>query len=214
MLSFLRGLLDIILPRRDRIVRIDNYRAERMPVTPQEEELCGRRVTTLMFYRDPRVEDLIRALKYDASRHAAELLAEILAEYLREEIIAHKLFSALPVMLVPVPLHASRLAERGFNQVEKVFKYLPDEFRNSSLSHIENRALVRSRATAPQTHLTRAERRENVQGAFHLNDPAPLRGSRVILIDDVTTTGATLAEAARPFFDAHIDVSLIALARA
>ena len=209
----LQTVLDAILPRKERALRIDQYVLEDIPVSPVEHEVLGVSITTLLDYRTQVVQDLIRALKYDRSGHAAQLLAGALAEYLREEIANLKAFSTRPIVLVPIPLHASRLRERGFNQVEKVLENLPQEFRGA-LSRVETHVLARTRATPQQTRLSRAERLTNVRGAFELQFPFAAENAHVILIDDVTTTGATLAEAAKPFKKAGLQVTLLALAHA
>lgn len=213
MWPFLTRLIDIILPRKERVIRIDDYLAEEIPLVPQEHAAFGFSITTLMEYRATIVEDLIRALKYDASEHAAALLSTVLAEYLREEIASKKAFSTLPVVLVPMPLHTARQAERGFNQIETVLNALPHEFHNGSLSRVVH-ALERTRPTRQQTRLSRDERFHNVAGAFKLAFPDLIRDTHVYLIDDVTTTGATLAEAARPLTPIAASVTLLALARA
>src|SRR3989344_5548961 len=123
--SFIQSALDIVLPRKDRIIRIDHYAVEDIPVSPIEHEACGVEIASLLNYRSEVVQDLVKALKYDRSGHAAKLLAGALAEYLREEIANLKAFSTKTVVLVPVPLHASRVRERGFNQVEKILHNLP-----------------------------------------------------------------------------------------
>jgi ComF family protein len=206
---FIQSLIDIVLPRKERIIRIDQYRIEDIPVSPQEHEACGVQITTLMQYKTRVAEDLIRALKYDRSGHAATLLAGALAEYLHEEISNLKTFSTKPIALVPVPLHTSREHERGFNQIQKVLNVLPQEFQDGTLSRVESNMLVRTRATPQQTRLSRGERLKNVEGAFAL--AKPIENTHIILIDDVTTTGATLAEAARPL---DRSVMLLALAHA
>ena len=203
-------ILDTILPRKERVVRIDRYSLDDIPVSPQEHETCGVSITTLMQYRHRAVEDLIRALKYDKSGHAAKLLADALAEYLCEEIANLKAFSTKPVVLIPVPLHSSRIRERGFNQVEKVLQNLPREFKDGTISSIESKLLVRTRATPQQTRLSRSERLRNVADAFALAK-AP-ENTHIILIDDVTTTGATLSQAAKPF--SKLSLTLLALAHA
>ncbi len=207
--SFIQSVLDTILPRKERIVRIDQYSLEDIPVSPHEHEMCGVQITTLMQYRTQAVEDLIKALKYDKSGHAARLLAGALEEYLREEIANLKAFSTKRVVLVPVPLHSSRLRERGFNQVEKVLQNLPKEFKDGTVSSIDSKSLTRTRATPQQTRLSRSERLQNVAGAFALAK-AP-ENAHIILIDDVTTTGATLAAAAKPLAR---ESTLLALAHA
>lgn len=212
--SYIQSGLDVILPRRERLERIDHYAHEAIPVNPQEHTLSREAITTLMRYHDPAVEDCIRALKYDSSRKAAQLLADILAEYLREEIASIRAFSQKPVVLVPVPLHINRFRERGFNQIALVLEHLPAEFKNGDLAVLAFNIIARKRETLPQTHLMRHERLENVRDAFVLADPETAFASHIILIDDVTTTGATLAEAARPLRAHHVSLNLIALARA
>lgn len=212
--SFIQSALDVILPRKDRSVRIDEYHIEHMPVAPREHEVSGIPITTLMSYRDQAVEDCIRALKYDKSAHAAQLLADVLAEYLREEIASLRAFSTKHVLLVPIPLHRNRFHERGFNQVGLVLERLPAEFKNGELSILAFSIIERVRETPPQTRLSRTERLTNMKDAFALTDMNVALDSHIILIDDVTTTGATLANAATPLRRAGANVTLLALARA
>ena len=214
MTSSIQALLDIVLPRKERLVRAEHYVAEDLPILPTEHEACGVSVTTLLSYRNPAVEDCIRAVKYDDSVHAAELLAEALSEYLREEIAQIHSFSSKPVLLVPVPLHPLRHHERGFNQIERVLARLPTEFHDGTLARLSTDALVRVRPTAQPTHLTRAERLLTMKGAFAVHHIDAVLYAHVILIDDVVTTGATLAEAVRPLLNLEVAVDAIALARA
>src|SRR3990167_1031704 len=108
------GILDAIMPPRARSARTKTRTTADIPLEPTEHELLGAKITTLMDYRKGEVQDLIRALKYDASPHAAAIAAELLADYLREEIASLKLFSQKPVLLLPLPLHKSRERERGY----------------------------------------------------------------------------------------------------
>jgi ComF family protein len=92
-------------------------------------------------------------------------------------------------VVVPVPLHPARLAERGYNQSALLGAAAARELG----APLEARALVRTRPTAQQARLDQASRRENVAGAFAVRaGGAALRGRRVVLVDDVATTGATL----------------------
>lgn len=212
--KFMNAIFDAVLPRRERRVRTEARQLEDIPLSPMPHDLLGVRITTLMEYQNPAVEDLIRSLKYDGSSHAAKLAAALLADYLREEISSSRTFSARKILIVPVPLHKARARERGWNQIELVLKELPEEFRNSSIASFAPHALARTRATKPQTRLPRSERLSNVAGAFEVVDNSILENSHVFLIDDVTTTGATLANAATPLRRAGANVTLLALARA
>lgn len=95
-----------------------------------------------------------------------------------------------PDLVVPIPLHARRLRERGFNPACELGRALA----NAAGLRLAPRALVRLRDTASQTGLARSARRRNVRGAFRARGPVP---PRIWLVDDVVTTGSTLGEAAR-----------------
>jgi ComF family protein len=207
-------VLNAVVPLRARAARTNAREAEDIPLSPTVHDLLGVRITTLMDYRDIAVQDLIRSLKYDGSGHAAHLAAELLADYLREEIASAKQFSTQKVLIVPVPLHSARARERGFNQIEIVLKALPQEFRNGKIATYLPDALTRVRETKQQTRLSRSERLSNVAGAFAVADAEKVRKTKIFLVDDVTTTGATLANAATPLRRAGADVTLLALARA
>ena len=210
----LDAIIDAILPRRERTVRTESHAPEDVPVSPLVREMGGVHITTLMDYQEPVVEDLIRALKYDGSAHAAGLCAAALADFLREEISSTRSFSTQKILLVPIPLHKSRKRERGFNQIEIVLKRLPPEFRDGTLSTLALEILVRTRATKQQTHLPRSERIKNVANAFEVRDENLAHDAHIFLIDDVMTTGATLTNASKPFETLGAKVTLLALARA
>ncbi|MBS1990159.1 MAG: ComF family protein [Cyanobacteria bacterium SZAS LIN-3] len=93
-------------------------------------------------------------------------------------------------VLVPVPLHAGKRRERGFNQAEELAFHLGRELNLK----MDNTSLLRTRATRPQFGLSRGQRRRNLQGAFAASKS--LAGQNVILVDDVLTSGATIYECA------------------
>ena len=116
----------------------------------------------------------------------------------------------LPAALVPVPLHASRLRRRGYNQALELARPLGRALDLPVLPA----ALLRIRATAAQTELDRAARRRNVRGAFAVARAVALP-AHVAVLDDVLTTGATVAECARVLKRAGVErVDVWALARA
>jgi ComF family protein len=93
-------------------------------------------------------------------------------------------------LLVPVPLHPQRLKARGFNQSLLLAQAFPEK-------PLAREALVRTRHTVPQVGLKPRERRDNVKGAFAVADPARVARQKVLLIDDLYTTGATVKECAK-----------------
>lgn len=208
------SILDFAAPPRARTERLRGYRAEDLTVVPRSHTLLRSRITTILNYDDTQTADLVQSLKYDGSGRAAQLLASALAEYFAEEFADEALFNARPPLLVPVPLHAARKRERGFNQIEMVLNNLPREFTDGTRSTLVRDALIRVRSTRQQTRLPRQERLSNVAGAFACTDPEALCGARVYVIDDVATTGATLVNAATPLIRAGSNVTILALARA
>ncbi len=210
--SLCASLTDLVLPRSKRRMRTEGRAPGMFPVHPETTELLGVRVTTLSSYKERATADLIQSLKYDASGHAARLAASLLADYLPEEIEDIARWWSRPILLTPLPLHKARERERGFNQTERVLANLPSEYRDGTLARFAPHALARVRETLAQTRLSRRERLTNVAGAFRA-DPS-VKGTHVILLDDVVTTGATLAEATRTLEAAGASVSPIALARA
>ncbi len=96
-------------------------------------------------------------------------------------------------VLVPVPLHRQNERLRGFNQAAELALGLATLAQLPILQHI----LIRQKRTKPQFRLSKADRAVNAQGAFSVIDKAAVKGQRLLLIDDICTTGATLGECAR-----------------
>jgi ComF family protein len=104
-------------------------------------------------------------------------------------------------LILPVPLHITRFRKRGFNQAFLFIRKWPGIAKNLGFMlsdiQIDRDALVRSRKTMQQTGLDRRSRKKNMKNAFSLNKPKLINGKRILLVDDVYTTGATVDECAR-----------------
>jgi ComF family protein len=145
---------------------------------------------------DGGLRELIHLFKYDHVRPAANVLGRMLAE-----VVAELLENEMPPspLVVPVPLYKGKRRERGFNQAEDVARIAlkqPVLLAKEDLV-LAHDALARIRETRSQTGLTRHQRRENVRGAFAVPDSATVRDRNLVLVDDVFTTGTTVAECAR-----------------
>ena len=148
------------------------------------------------------IRELVYSLKYRNVRAVAPELARLLATYLESNNIPGQ-------VIVPVPLHARRLRERGYNQSD----LLARELSRGTDVPLETRMLRRTRNTPPQVSMTApAERRRNIEGAFDCT--SGVNGKRVLLIDDVVTTGSTMSACAAPLKEAGVASVLgLALAR-
>jgi competence protein ComFC len=134
------------------------------------------------------VREIIHEFKYARQIHLRHLVARWLGAALDDERLRDRHFD----LIVPVPLHPARERERGFNQAGVLAKSLSMQISISTKPLLE-----RIRYTTTQTALDRSERMENLHNAFRLRKNADVRGLRVLLIDDVLTTGSTLSECAR-----------------
>jgi ComF family protein len=134
------------------------------------------------------VREVIHQFKYARQIHLRHLVVRWLRAALDDERLRDCNFD----LIVPVPLHPTRERERGFNQAS-----LLSELLSAETSMRSQRVLERVRYTTTQTALDRSERIENLHNAFRLRKNADVRGLRVLLIDDVLTTGSTLSECAR-----------------
>ncbi|KND51373.1 MAG: comF family protein [Parcubacteria bacterium C7867-001] len=188
-------LLDLLFPPRvskqlERNANMEALAPSVSPITLPSEPFP---TVALLSYRDPLVQGLIVELKYHESRRAVGLLATVLADYLLPLVAEDTALASSPrFMLVPVPLGRTRRSERGYNQVERICRAASHYMKDTIPT--EASILKRTRDTAPQTTLSASERRTNMRGAFvaaHPLDPT----HTYILVDDVTTTGATLAAA-------------------
>ncbi len=144
------------------------------------------RARAVMLYQDGPARRLVHALKYSDRIDYAGPMGAWMAR-----AGAQLLESA--DLLVPVPLHRGRLFSRRFNQAAALAAAIS---KASGAPH-DPLALVRVKKTPPQVGLTRTQRADNVQGAFRTPDAAKIVGRRIVLVDDVMTSGATCNAAAR-----------------
>jgi len=142
-------------------------------------------------YHDELIRALVWEIKYRRSAYALSLAGGFLAE--RALGVAEESLST--PMLVPVPMHASRRKARGYNQTEllceAIIKASPGSFAYAP------GALARTRNTIPQQGLPKYRRLKNIVGAIEATDPKQIEGKICIVVDDVSTTGATAFETKR-----------------
>lgn len=166
--------------------------ASPLPATHPDTH-CGRcqqrppafDAATALFHYRPPVDHLIRRLKFSRELGLSPLLAGLLAQRLSAR------HTPLPKLLIPVPLHQSRLRERGFNQATELTRYLGKVL---DIRH-DPRLCTRHRNTPPQSLLPLTARRLNLRNAFSVTGTLP--AAHVAIVDDVMTSGHTSDELAR-----------------
>jgi ComF family protein len=179
-----------------------------------EDHTCSECLTERKYFRKARafgiyqgaLMEAIHQLKYGGKTSLSKPLSTLAKETF------YRFWDASSTdLLLPVPLHIKRLRERGFNQTHLVNK----KWARLEGIPFDGLTLSRSRWTEPQTSLARAERRKNVKGAFSLLHPDRVKGVRILLVDDVFTTGATVNECSKVLMKAGAEsVDVLTLARA
>jgi ComF family protein len=168
--------------------------------TGRLQNLHGLRVVSL--YQEP-LRSYIHALKYDGHTRLAQPLGTLLA-------LAYQRYGLHADLIIPVPLHTQRQRDRGYNQSQLLALACAEKLQLVC----DPTLLTRVRATSAQVHLSPQERAKNVEQAFRCSQPHLVRNQRILLIDDVCTTGATLAACASPLRQAGArEVWGLALAR-
>jgi len=184
----------------------DNFDFPQICLACQIDPPHFQRLFSPMIYRDV-VAEAIKLFKYNRKRGIIRGFIRIIESYLTR----FDLKSLGLEVVVPIPLHFKRLRERGFNQAED----LANVVGNCLNLSVWNNYLTRVRYTRPQTNLKKQERRKNLKNAFSLRKKGKNKGKgkRILLIDDVYTTGATLNEASYEMKKYGAEVFSFTLAR-
>lgn len=143
-------------------------------------------IHTLFHYSTP-ISELIWKLKFEGDLSIAQLFAQYWIDYLKNYFLP----SALPDVIIPVPLHFSRLKQRGFNQALEIAKPIGKYF----MIPIDTRACIKIKNTKPQSSLSAEKRKSNLKNAFGLS--YAIHAEHAVIIDDVITTGNTASEIAQ-----------------
>lgn len=150
-------------------------------------------MTLYKFVKESRVQNVLHALKYKRQPELGEMLGRVYGQ----DLIEAKFKDSFD-LIIPVPLHPSRRRIRGYNQSEEFGKGL------SQMLNVpcDDSYMTRSAKTETQTHKTKLSRWGNVNGIFQVVDPKFVTEKRVLLVDDVVTTGATLEACGQALLDA------------
>lgn len=162
--------------------------------------LCSRtekEIISVFSYEHPTLRSALWSLKYHNATALAQPLAHALYDRVLEEMEEVQTFHGpSKATLVPIPLHPRRKRQRGYNQSELLCKEL--SLIDPSSFTLETRVLYRTRDTKSQATIRdRAKRLKNISGCFDTKNEDTIKGAFVIVVDDITTTGATMKEAIR-----------------
>ena len=135
------------------------------------------------FYKEGKVQEFVHKLKYNRKAQVGEQPGREFGNACQKSTILEK-----TDLLIPIPLHPKREFKRGYNQSAYFAEGLAESMQIPFLKD----GLIRKVNTDTQTQKNRMERWQNVEAAFVVNNPKTLKGKRVLLVDDVVTTGATL----------------------
>ncbi len=189
MLDIFAHIYDTLFPPHESITRLKNEFRDNFirHFSPHKFADC----IVLSDYANPFIKAAITANKFHDSKKAAMLLSALIEHWL--DTLPNK-----PTIFVPIPLSPARFKQRGYNQVTRVLK-------NTTITDVKiKELLIRSKETKPQTTLKRAERITNIKDAFIFKEQAAdFSAERIVIIDDVVTTGATILTA-RNTLSVHI----------
>lgn len=189
-------LLDLIFPPKPRTEELEMLAKsggladlKASPETPQPF------IRALFHYKDPLVRALIWEVKYTGNAKLVSAIGTLMHEEIMGYFEERAEFARGSWIVVPIPSSKAHVREKGFNQAEEIAKAIMKSDKGASL-RLEI-VLIKVRETEAQAKVGRSKRLKNLVGSYGVKDAQSVRGKSVIVIDDVTTTGSTFAEARR-----------------
>ena len=204
--NFFQTLIDFLMPRSaiaTELMRMskDEF-IEKAGQQKEKIEIKDWTVISIFDYRNAFVKEAIWQIKYKCNGKILKLISSIIYDHIISEISEKAVFENFTKPIaIPVPLSYGRQRSRGFNQSALLVQEL-SKLDLGNLFESEFNILTKIRDTPNQTSLKRSVRLKNVLGCFGVSDKEKIRNQNIILIDDVTTTGATLSEARQTLLSA------------
>ena len=179
---------DICLDCMSKLPKIEKLHLEEIEKVFWGKVEIERATSYIYYHKNSPYNNIIHYLKYKNRPEPGERLAFIAAK----EIAETGFFDGIDA-IVPLPLSKKKLKKRGYNQCD----YIAAGISRATGIPVLKGAVVRTTANETQTHKNRDERWKNVEGIFALDRPQDIEGKHVLLVDDILTTGATLASCAK-----------------
>ena len=199
-MSLFKSIIESVFPERPDYRIVQGLSLDDLLLHFNPTEVDG--IIHFLPFSAPAVRATLHEAKFHHNEKAWQLLGNVLAVYLKHY--------PSETILLPIPLSRHRQKHRKYNQVTEIAK---KALADSSHIKLSKKILVRLRDTKPQTTLKQKERQLNVEGAFGALDVSTLSAKNLIILDDVTTTGATLKAAKAALNSANsASITLISLA--
>jgi competence protein ComFC len=194
--KILDEILKAIFPERKSQKIADQISIEEILLLPKPNSKITKKENVYSFfsYKEKIVQDLIWELKYHRNTTVIEKLAPLFADYIKEDILNKNLFGKeSEFVLLAVPISKNKLKTKGFCHIDLLCKEIMKNMKETKVKYLPE-ALIKIKETKEQNKIkNREERLQNLKDAFWVNKDLVFNKS-VILIDDVTTTGATINE--------------------
>ncbi|MDQ5893434.1 MAG: competence protein ComFC [Patescibacteria group bacterium] len=201
MKIFIQHIIDFLFPPSVEELKLRSLSPEEFVLNAKESDKPEFSfIKSLFSYKDPLVKELIWQIKYRKNKHAVAIAGFALHQAFKE-----------PALLIPIPISKKRRRERGYNQCELIIHEVArlDSEKKLQMGY---GLLIRSRHIEKQTHKNRNERLENTKSIFEVTKKENLH-QKIIIIDDVSTTGSTLKEARDILLSAgYSDITALTLA--
>ncbi len=188
-------LLDFLFPRLKKEKDLDEITAEELFKKAPKTNHDDKNIITIFDYKNDLIRQTIWALKFRKNTHLAKIFAQILYDETLEIFSDLETFSNFKnPIIIPMPISKKRRQERGFNQCELIANELVNLSGNTFI--LNKNSLIKRVDTIPQSRTkNKKQRLENIKNCFAIKNEEEIKNKNIILLDDVTTTGATLKEA-------------------
>ncbi len=202
--SLLTQFIDLILPKETCVKDLENMThknfIEMVPPSETPQMLDSTQIEAIFCYKNPLMRKAMWEIKFQNNRKILKMVAMATAELLLPIVTDMEIFDkSRKILLIPVPLSEKRREERGYNQTAELAKEIIRALRKHKVSNIDLDEDVFKRVvnSEPQTRVRSRQRRlRNIKNAYIVTKPEKILNRNVIILDDVTTTGATLQTAA------------------
>ncbi len=194
LIACLKVLFEIVFPKKKHSAAVEKRGV--LMITRQKEPIQNKGHFALLSYNSASVKDFLYAIKYEQHRESIEVAADMLREYIYDEIQEMEVLQKMHYALCAIPITEERKVSNGYNHLHVIFDVLYAHLSDSTLPIQDKRDLLTwTRQVNRQSRLrNRSDRFKNVSGAMATTDQL-FSNTIYFVIDDITTTGATLAEA-------------------